>query len=60
MTGPYFKNVNEVVDRDGKTIWKRYSNGTEVVFDKEGNEMTLKVGTQGITFQQPGASLKVS
>jgi hypothetical protein len=55
MTGPYFKNRNEIVDQEGKTLWKRHPQGTEVVFDKDGNEITIKVGTKGRTFQQVGA-----
>lgn len=57
MTGPYFKNKDEVVDQDGNTLWKRYPNGTEVAIDKEGNETIIKVGTDGATFQQVGAVL---
>lgn len=58
MTGSYFKNKDEVVDKDGKTIWKRYSNGTEVAVDKDGNEIITKVGTKGATFQQVGGILR--
>lgn len=54
MTGPYFKNKDEVVDQSGKTLWKRYPNGTETAVDKDGNEVIIKVGTEGITFQQVG------